>query len=137
MQLTQRILGATLLTVAIAGGLAACGDDGNGDNGAATTAPVETEPTETTPTVSTPDGSTPAGSTPDGTAGEDLPTEESAEVLVGLSEDDATEAAEERGWTIRVVQRDGEDLPATMDLRPDRVNVEVTDGSVTSIASIG
>ena len=31
----------------------------------------------------------------------------------------------------------GEDLPATLDLRPNRVNVEVTDGEVTAIVNIG
>ena len=66
------------------------------------------------------------------------PTEETAdELLVGLTEDEATEAAEACGWILRVVQRDGEDLPMTMDLRPNRVNVEVTDGEVTAIVSTG
>jgi len=66
------------------------------------------------------------------------PTEESAgDVLVGLTEDDATTAAEGHGWAFRVARRDGEDLPLTMDFRPDRVNVEVTDGEVTAVVSIG
>ena len=66
------------------------------------------------------------------------PTEETADdLLVGLTEDEATEAAEACGWILRVVQRDGEELPVTMDLRPKRVNVEVTDGEVTAIVSTG
>ena len=65
------------------------------------------------------------------------PTEESAAVLVGLTEDDATDAAEACGWILRVVRRDGEDQPATLDFRPNRVNVEVTDGEVTAIVNIG
>jgi hypothetical protein len=56
---------------------------------------------------------------------------------VGLTEDAATDAAEACGWILRVVRRDGEDLPATLDLRPNRVNVEVTDGEVTAIVNIG
>ena len=35
------------------------------------------------------------------------------------------------------MRRDGEDLPATLDLRPNRVNVEVTDDEVTAIVNIG
>ena len=66
------------------------------------------------------------------------PTEESAdELLVGLTEDEATDAAEACGWILRVVRRDGEDLPATLDFRPNRVNVEVTDGEVTAIVNTG
>jgi hypothetical protein len=65
------------------------------------------------------------------------PTEESAADLVGLTEEAATAAAEAYGWILRVVRRDGEDLPATRDFRPNRVNVEVTDGEVAAIAYIG
>ena len=56
---------------------------------------------------------------------------------MGLTEDEATAAAEACGWILRVVRRDGEDLPATLDFRPNRVNVEVTDGEVTAIVSTG
>ena len=56
---------------------------------------------------------------------------------MGLTEDEATDAAEACGWILRVVRRDGEDLPATLDLRPNRVNVEVTDGEVTAIVNTG
>jgi hypothetical protein len=77
---------------------------------------------------------------PPGTVPSDCPaepTEESAADLVGLSEETANEAAEACGWILRVVRRDGEDLPATRDFRPNRVNVEVTEGEVTAIVNIG
>ena len=68
----------------------------------------------------------------------DEPTEETADECSSASpRTTATEAAEACGWILRVVRRDGEDLPVTMDLRPNRVNVEVTDGEVTAIVSIG
>jgi hypothetical protein len=106
------------LAVAITFGAAACGDDGpNASNDSATT------------------------EAPDGTAEVPEaggPTVETATlVLVGLTEDEATEAAEALGWEVRVIRRDGEDLPMTMDLRTNRVNVEVTDGEVTEVLQIG
>jgi hypothetical protein len=76
-----------------------------------------------------------AGSTPSDCPAE--PTEQAAADLVGLSEADATSAAEACGWILRVVRRDGEDLAATRDFRPNRVNVEVTDGEVTAIVNTG
>ena len=88
-----------------------------------------------------PDTTGPATADPSSSAPGDCPeepTEESAdELLVGLPEDEATEAAEACGWILRVVRRDGEDLPATLDFRPNRVNVEVTDDEVTAIVSTG
>ena len=125
----------------------ACGDDDNADRrldgvavhrcGAATTdAPAAPEPETTVPETSDPESAAPPSSAPGDCAEE--PTEETAdELLVGLTEDEATEAAEACGWILRVVRRDGEDLPMTMDLRPNRVNVEVTDGEVTAIVSTG
>ena len=67
-----------------------------------------------------------------------LPTLDSAAaVLVGLTEAEAHDAAAEHGWTVRVARLDGEDQPLTMDFHEDRVNVEITDGTVTSIVSVG
>jgi uncharacterized protein YggE len=63
--------------------------------------------------------------------------DEAAAVLVGLDEAAAEAAAAENGWTIRVAIRDGEDLPMTMDYRYDRVNVEVADGEVVGVVSVG
>lgn len=106
-----------------------------------TTGPETTDPGGGGPETSTPETSAPDGSAPESGAPADCPaepTEEAAdELLVGSTEDDAEAAAEACGWTTRVVRRDGEDLPVTMDLRMDRVNVEVTDGEVTAIVNIG
>lgn len=120
MPVSQRTILAAVLCVSAAAGLAACGDDG--PRSPSTTGPAASGPSATAPEQTSPD----AG-----------PTEDSAAELVGLDEDEATEAAEDRGWTVRVVRRDGEDLPATLDLRPNRVNVEVTDGVVTAVIDIG
>jgi len=59
-----------------------------------------------------------------------------ADGLVGLSESDASEVAEGKGLEVRVVERDGEFLPATADYRTDRVNLTIVDGTVTA-ATIG
>jgi hypothetical protein len=56
-----------------------------------------------------------------------------AEGLLGLPEAEAQTCAEQLNWGFRVVQRDGEDFPATMDYRADRVSVVVEDGVVTSV----
>ncbi|MET0459037.1 MAG: hypothetical protein ABW195_07300 [Ilumatobacteraceae bacterium] len=100
---------AALLTVA------ACGDD------------------DTTSTV--PDTAAAVSSAAPAT---EVPTVESASALVvDKSEADAQAAVEAAGWSFRVVRRDGEDLMATMDLQPERVNVEVEDGTVVAVTSIG
>lgn len=57
-----------------------------------------------------------------------------ADALIGLTESAATGCADELGWGFRVVQRDGEDFPATMDYRADRVSVVVENDTVTSVA---
>jgi hypothetical protein len=102
------------LTAVLATTTAACGDDDN-----AATATTEVAPPTSAPCA-------------------DEPTEESAaDLVVGLTEAEATDAAEACGWILRVVRRDGDDLPATLDLRPNRVNVEVTDDEVTAIVSTG
>ena len=57
--------------------------------------------------------------------------------LVGLSVDEATKVAADHGWTVRVVVLDGEPQMVTDDYSPDRINVGVADGLVTSIESRG
>lgn len=62
--------------------------------------------------------------------------------VVGETVDDATATLEAADMTLRVVQRDGEDLPATMDFVENRVNVAVEtqdDGTevVTGVVSTG
>lgn len=59
-----------------------------------------------------------------------------AERLLGLDESAAVSVAKESGFEVRVVERDGEQFPATMDYRMDRINVVVTQG-VVSRADIG
>lgn len=55
---------------------------------------------------------------------------------VGMSESEATAAIAAAGGSVRVVSRDGEDFPMTMDYRFDRVNLRIEDGIVTD-ATIG
>ena len=62
--------------------------------------------------------------------------------VVGESVDDATATLEAADMTLRVVQRDGEDLPGTADFVESRVNVAVEtqdDGTevVTAVVSTG
>jgi hypothetical protein len=61
--------------------------------------------------------------------------------IVGESVDDATATLADAGLTLRVLRRDGEDLPGTMDLDESRVNVavETKDGTevVTAVISNG
>lgn len=56
--------------------------------------------------------------------------------VVGMAEVEAVATAQAQGLTTRVVQRDGQDFPITMDLRTDRINLVITDGKVTR-ATVG
>lgn len=80
-----------------------------------------------------------SGTTP--AAGESIPAAESClgsgetiDGYVGLTEEEATAKAEADGYTIRVVGIDGECQAITMDLREDRVNIDLVDGKVTGAA---
>jgi hypothetical protein len=95
--------------------VAACGDDDQ-STAATTTAPAASLPG--------------AGGQPCIAEGQENPTPE----YVGLSLEDAEALAEENGLTLRVVGEDGECFPITMDLRDDRVNVELADGTVVAAA---
>lgn len=53
------------------------------------------------------------------------------EALVGLTKEEAEEAAAEAGYTVRVTSEDGQMFPMTMDYRTDRINIEVENGVVT------
>lgn len=62
--------------------------------------------------------------------------------IVGQSVDEATATLEAAGFTLRVISKDGQDLPATADFVDNRVNVAVTtqsDGTeqVTAVVSTG
>jgi hypothetical protein len=58
---------------------------------------------------------------------------EEAETLVGLSEAEAVAAGEAQGWVVRVVARDGEEFPITMDYSTERVNLTVVDDVVIEV----
>jgi hypothetical protein len=57
-----------------------------------------------------------------------------ANELIGLTVEDATGVAQSHGCSVRVAERDGEPLPATMDLRGDRIDVTVVDGKITAVS---
>lgn len=59
-----------------------------------------------------------------------------AESVVGMSLDDAQQAAEDAELTLRVVSTDGEAAAVTQDYRTDRINVEVVDDEVVA-ATVG
>ncbi len=156
----KRTLMIAGLTAIVATTAAACGDDDNAATATteSTVAALATSPETTAPTSDTsePDTTEPDTAAPDTTEAEatvpettgppssaagdcpEEPTEESAdELLVGLTEAEATEAAEACGWILRVGRVDGQDRPLTLDFRPNRVTVELTDGEVTAITGIG
>jgi hypothetical protein len=60
-------------------------------------------------------------------------TQDSADSLIGLTEDEAKKVATERGWSVRVAMRDGEAFMLTTDYRQDRVNIVVAKNVVTSV----
>lgn len=60
-----------------------------------------------------------------------------ANELLGKSEQDAEKLAKDNGCTVRVTERDGQGLPATMDFRSERVNVSVDKGVVTKVTGTG
>ena len=62
---------------------------------------------------------------------------ESAALLVGLTVDDATQAAEANGWVLRVSTLDGVGQILTADFVTNRVDVAVEAGVVTGIDNIG
>ncbi len=57
--------------------------------------------------------------------------------VLGLRFEEAERLAKDNACTVRMVQRDGQGLPVTKDLRFNRINVAVDDGVVTAVASIG
>jgi len=71
----------------------------------------------------------PAATTPSGSA-IDLTTPAS---LIGHRLEAVEAACEAAEVSHRVIERDGESLPATMDYRPDRLNFSVRDGVVVDV----
>jgi len=80
--------------------------------------------------------STPLASNTEEPTMDDAQVEQLAASVVGMSEDDAVKAITDAGCTSRVVERDGEKFPVTMDLNPMRVNLTITDSKVTK-ATVG
>jgi len=66
----------------------------------------------------------------------DLDAQSLAEAVIGLTEPEAIERIESIGLVARVVARDGEGLDVTDDLRTDRINLHVEDGTVVE-ATVG
>jgi hypothetical protein len=54
---------------------------------------------------------------------------------LGLTEADAQAQAESDGLPSRVVEREGEELPVTLDFNPDRLNFVIEDGVVVQVTT--
>ena len=55
------------------------------------------------------------------------------EVYIGMAEQEAIDKAERDGGVARVVERDGQGQPVTMDFREGRLNLIIKDGIVTRV----
>lgn len=74
----------------------------------------------------------------DGTEQSDDEIPADALELVGSDAEDFAVRAEQMGYTVRVVEEDGEDLAITADAVENRLNVAVdSNGIVTDIKSVG
>jgi PASTA domain len=105
------------MAMAMTLGVAACGSDDSSDDAA-----TEDAATDDTAT--------------DDTGAADIPD------VVGDTVEEATATLEAAGFTLRVVQRDGEDLAVTADFLENRVNVAVEtqqygEEVVTEVVSTG
>ena len=56
-----------------------------------------------------------------------------ANTLIGMKEGEAESCATQLDWGYRVVSRDGEDFPATLDYRLDRVSVTIKNGVISRV----
>ncbi len=79
-----------------------------------------------------PDAETPAAA-PEAAAPAVPPDPDNPDTFVGLLLTEAQAAADQAGVPHRVVERDGEALPRTMDFRPERLNFAVVDGKVVKV----
>ncbi len=73
----------------------------------------------------------------DGSVVSSVDSDAATKALVGVAEAEAAKVADENGWTLRVVQRDGENLIVTEDYSATRVNVAVEAGVISAVVSIG
>ena len=60
-------------------------------------------------------------------------TQEAADTLLAMTEDEATKTAADNGWEVRVGQRDDEMFALTMDYRLDRVTLTIVADEVTKV----
>ncbi len=63
----------------------------------------------------------------------DQKVEQPTDGYIGLSEEEALSKAEQDNKQARVVERDGESLPVTMDYMPGRLNFYVSDGKIEKV----
>jgi len=56
------------------------------------------------------------------------------EAVVGMAEAEAAAFLDRLGYRVRVVERDGESPPITMEVREDRANLTLRGGRVTAVA---
>jgi len=56
-----------------------------------------------------------------------------ANTLIGMKEAEAESCAAQLEWIYRVVSRDGEVFPATLDYRLDRVSVTIKNGAISRV----
>jgi hypothetical protein len=108
----RAVLPVVLLLIALAG----CDEDSSGPSTTSADQPGEA-PAQTTSTAA-----------PDPAACEKV-----SKKLEGLTLSEAKQRAERAGCPLRVVARDGEDLPVTQDFLEARINVKVEDDRVTSV----
>jgi len=106
-------------------------------------APAPDQPAPVGPGSSGSSGASPGSGSTGQTNPGDAPVSEAGQIsdkeaasLVGLTETEATKVATSKGWTVRVVERDGEQFMVTADWRGDRVNLTVRGGKVTD-TSVG
>lgn len=114
--------------------LGACGGDDDDDDGA--TGDQTSETTGDTATGDTGTGDTGTGDTAtDDTVAGGTSDEELAAEYIGLTIEDAEAKAEDEGRPHRVIELDGESLPATQDFIEDRLNFSVADGVVIRVTT--
>ena len=63
-------------------------------------------------------------------------TKEFVDSLVGLTEAEAEQQIQNKGFCSRVMRRDGRSFMGTCDMRHDRINLSVNNGRVTE-ADVG